>query len=268
MPDYPEQDTSSLALQGGLKGRFAGDFCVLQSSIDALDRYLQQQGTPEMRRVTAQMLQEMSCRVQRLERLSDHAAELALGSALRGLREKTLLNLTEYLTAACGCARQELALHESALQISLPAEKNAAPLWAQADAGLLDALLANLITNAAGVRGCAQVELQAGPGAQLFYRDDGPGLAPDGVLLLEQGAISRELAAGGATGLLLIREYTAALGWELRVEKGPGLVLRFSIPLVQMGKEACQTMRASAQEQAARKTRTAACFKRELGAVL
>lgn len=261
------------ALRGGLKGRFAGDFCVLQSSIEALSHYLETQTTPEVCRAAQQMLQEMDQRVIRLERLADHAAELALGGSLGASRSFRLVELQGYLERFCSCVAEELVLNGLPVQLDWQREAEQ-PLYFRADPGLMDALLANLVSNSASQH-CSRIALRCETGADaetmrwLCYRDDGPGLGEEGRLLLEQGALSRTLLEQGATGLLLVRQYADALGWKICLEDGPGFAVRFELPPFQLEK-ALEVMRSDAGERQERRQQDAmqaAWIHREFAAV-
>ncbi len=52
LPDalHPQQEDAAdeLQLRGGLKGRFFADFCLLQSTVDALQNYLVHAATPDV----------------------------------------------------------------------------------------------------------------------------------------------------------------------------------------------------------------------------
>lgn len=77
LPDalHPQQEDAAdeLQLRGGLKGRFFADFCLLQSTVDALQNYLVHAATPDVQDMAAPLLEEMKQRIFRLERLADNA---------------------------------------------------------------------------------------------------------------------------------------------------------------------------------------------------
>lgn len=255
-----EPRAEEYALRGGLKGRFAGDFCVLQSSIEALSHYLETQTTPEVCRTAQEMLQDMGRRVLRLERLADHAAELALGGALGQSRGFRLVELQGYLDRFCGCVAEELVLNGLPVQLDWQREA-AKTVYLQGDTGLMDALLANLVSNSASQH-CSRIQLRCDvendPDAVrwLCYRDDGPGLGTEGRILLEQGALSRTLLEQGATGLLLVRQYADALGWKILLEDGPGFSVRFGLPPFQV-ENALEVMRSETGERQERQQQQA-----------
>ena len=75
-------DDQQLAMRGGLRGRLAEEFCVLQCELDALVHCVERDGALTARATVLSLLDKMTSRIQRLERLSDHAADLALGQAV------------------------------------------------------------------------------------------------------------------------------------------------------------------------------------------
>lgn len=217
-------------LRGGLKGRLAEDFCVLQGTVDALTRYLEQQAPEPVRSTGLDALQEMSRRIQRLERLADNAADLALGAQLRQLRPALPLELVGHLRELCACAQEELAAcgHTVRLTVRTQAPEG---LWLEADDALVNSLMANLLSNSVRA-GADMVELTCTADRRLVYRDNGPGPDPAVQSLLTEGTLTADLLNHGATGLLLVREYAAALGWtpERTAEKMAGFCLTFALP--------------------------------------
>ena len=67
LPDalHPQQEDAAdeLQLRGGLKGRFFADFCLLQSTVDALQNYLVHAATPDVQDMAAPLLEEMKQRI-------------------------------------------------------------------------------------------------------------------------------------------------------------------------------------------------------------
>lgn len=217
-------------LRGGLKGRLAEDFCVLQGTVDALTRYLEQQAPEPVRSTGLDTLREMSRRIQRLERLADNAADLALGAQLRQLRPALPLELVEHLRALCACAEEELAACGHAARLTLRDETSGG-LWLEADDALINSLLANLLSNSVRA-GADRVELTCTADRHLVYRDNGPGTDPAVQAALTEGTVDADLLNKGATGLLLVREYAAALGWELEptADENAGFSVTFALP--------------------------------------
>lgn len=220
-------------LHGGLRGRMAGAFCTLQSSVDALQRYLANSTTPDVYDTARAMLEEMTDRIAALERLSGNAAELACGVLTRGAEELSPLELTGYLNETAACVNEELAIRGFATRLIV--EKNAEPLWVMATTGLVDGIVVNLLSNLLQAQPGSKMYLTAGPGRTLLYRDEGPGLQKEtAVALLEQGKPPLRLRDNGSIGLLLVREYAQAMGWTVHVEPGEGLCIRFEFPDFEM----------------------------------
>lgn len=217
-------------LRGGLKGRLAEDFCVLQGTVDALTRYLENQAPEPVRSTGLDTLREMSRRIQRLERLADNAADLALGTQLRQLREPLPMELSEHLQAVCACAREELVACGHAARITLHDETQGS-LWLEADEALVNSLLANLLSNSVRA-GADTIGLTGTADRRLIYRDNGPGAEPAVIDMLVEGTVSADLLNRGATGLLLVREYAAALQWKIESAEGDkdGFSVVFALP--------------------------------------
>ena len=217
-----------LALRGGLQGRMAGGFGALQSSVDALQRYLACNAPPQLRQTALDLLDDMTGRIAQLYRLSCNAARLAAGAGMRGADEAAPLELSGYLSALAGCANEELAMRGFAARIRL---EGAGPLWVLGSASLLDGIFTNLLSNLLCARTDGEMLLTLSPDRTLRYADNGPGMDPAAArALLEQGRPAAELLDRGALGLLLVRDYAAALGWQITVEQGAGLRLCFRLP--------------------------------------
>lgn len=220
-------------LHGGLRGRMAGAFCTLQSSVDALQRYLANSATPDVYDTARAMLEEMTDRIAALERLSGNAAELACGVLTRGAEELSPLELTGYLNETAACVNEELAIRGFGARLIV--EKTAEQLWVMATTGLVDGIVVNLLSNLLQAQPGSKMYLTAGPGRTLLYRDEGPGLQKEtAVALLEQGKPPLCLRDNGSIGLLLVREYAQAMGWTVHVEPGEGLCIRFAFPDFEM----------------------------------
>lgn len=220
-------------LHGGLRGRMAGAFCTLQSSVDALQRYLANSASPDVYDTARTMLEEMTDRIAALERLSGNAAELACGVLTRGAEELSPLELTGYLNETAACVNEELAIRGFAARLII--EKNAEPLWVLATTGLVDGIVVNLLSNLLQAQPGSKMYLTPGPGRTLLYRDEGPGLQKEtAVALLEQGKAPLRLRDNGSIGLLLVREYAQAMDWTVHVEPGEGLCIRFAFPDFEM----------------------------------
>lgn len=265
MTDFTE-DTMDVSLQGGLKGRFAGEFCVLQSSIEALAAYLETKTDPQVHQLALKMLREMELRVIWLERLSDNAADLALGSALHNTSVQSVVDMKTWLQEFCEKMQYELDRHHLALQLICEHETEEESTLMQGQLSLMDGLLVNLVTNAASVAGCSCVHLKA-DASGLRYWDDGPGLPMEARLLLSQGAVSQKVRDQGYTGLPLVRAYAAALGWETVIENGEGTSLLFRIPALVPQKQTLYNADGEAERRARLEEQRADFFRREFTAV-
>mgnify|MGYP001778061245 FL=1 len=220
-----------LALRGGLRGRMAGTFCTLQSSLEALQRYLVCNASPQVRRETLPLLQAMFDSIAGLERLCANSARLATGVLTRGSEELAPLELGGYLKELTDCANEELALRGFPARIRFLDESGAAGTWTMADGSLLDGILMNLLSNLLQLRRDGVLSLTLRPDRALCCADNGPGMELSAArALLEQGQPSGELLGRGALGLLLVRDYAAAMDWRITVEPGPGLCIRFALP--------------------------------------
>ncbi len=221
-------DDQQLAMRGGLRGRLAEEFCVLQCELDALVHCVERDGALTARATVLSLLDKMTSRIQRLERLSDHAADLALGVALRRQRQRMTLDLVRYLQDFCQIANEELAACGSALRIIFETEEDRR--WIETDERLMDGVLANLFSNAAAA-GASSVSLKLNANC-LTYQDNGPGPAPAVRALLREGTMEKDLLAQGGTGILIVREYADAIQWTLFLpeEKATGLLLGFRLP--------------------------------------
>lgn len=252
-------------LHGGLRGRMAGAFCTLQSSVDALQRYLANSASPDVYDTARTMLEEMTDRIAALERLSGNAAELACGVLTRGAEELSPLELTGYLNETAVCVNEELAIRGFAARLIV--EKNAEPLWVLATTGLVDGIVVNLLSNLLQAQPGSKMYLTPGPERTLLYRDEGPGLQKEtAVALLEQGKAPLRLRDNGSIGLLLVREYAQAMGWTVRVEPGEGLCIRFAFPDFEMP-AARQALWDAAAENRTRTGLLASRLNRELDGV-
>lgn len=217
------------SLRGGLKGRLASDFCVVQGMVDALTRYLEKEAPEPVRTTGLEALMEVERRLRRLYRLSDNAADLALGSALRTLRAPQPVELIACLAEICDCSNEELAACGAPLRLELETGATREPVWVEADTALIDGIAANLMSNAL-LAGAGHIQWSCTADRRLQYRDDGPGLPASARDLLCGRIPEGGVPALGGTGLLLVREYAAVLGWGLDVGQGAGTSLAFSLP--------------------------------------
>lgn len=254
------QEHAIRLLRGGLHGRFAQSFCVLQTTLDAMESVLRTQGNPALQDTMRPLLEEMARRLPALERLAGQAADLALGSTLRELHEPEPLELTSLVRVFCDCANEELARQGSEAVVVPEQEEAAAPLGLMGNESLIDALLANLLSNALREKRNVRITLRLTADRRLVCRDDGPGLPEDAWMLLLGGAWQEELLYRGGTGLLLVREYAACLGWQIKRQDG---ALTFVLPPAPQD----LTLRSSEAKELLYAAQCRACIARELNAL-
>lgn len=111
----------------------------------------------------------------------------------------------------------------------------APPAWV--DAGLLDTILRNLVSNAikfTPTGGTVEVSGQptpTGDGIEFSVRDTGVGLTPEAAQALFEPAVSPTRGTAGEVGtglgVAVCRQFVALLGGELRVTSTPGRGTRF-----------------------------------------
>ena len=137
LPDalHPQQEDAAdeLQLRGGLKGRFFADFCLLQSTVDALQNYLVHAATPDVQDMAAPLLEEMKQRIFRLERLADNAADLVAQSQPPRQLNWTVQEMTVYLAQLCDAANHELEECAVTGRVHLQPMPQNQPVWAQID---------------------------------------------------------------------------------------------------------------------------------------
>ena len=135
LPDalHPQQEDAAdeLQLRGGLKGRFFADFCLLQSTVDALQNYLVHAATPDVQDMAAPLLEEMKQRIFRLERLADNAADLVAQSQPPRQLNWTVQEMTVYLAQLCDAANHELEECAVTGRVRLQPMPQNQPVWAQ-----------------------------------------------------------------------------------------------------------------------------------------
>ena len=127
LPDalHPQQEDAAdeLQLRGGLKGRFFADFCLLQSTVDALQNYLVHAATPDVQDMAAPLLEEMKQRIFRLERLADNAADLVAQSQPPRQLNWTVQEMTVYLAKMARMVLMANLLMKSGLTPGTPERK-------------------------------------------------------------------------------------------------------------------------------------------------
>lgn len=225
------EDADELRLRGGLHGRMAGGFGALQTAVDALRRYLAGNAAPEVYATAQALLGQMDGHIASLERLSANAASLAMGAAARGADNLVPLELAGYLAEMTACANEALALRGLPARMRFANESGCDTQWALASTPLLDGIITNMLSNLVQARRDGTMCLTLTADRALLYTDNGPGMdLQEARALLEEGRPGGRILSRGAIGLLLVRDYAAALGWPLQVMQQPGLCVRFALP--------------------------------------
>lgn len=205
-------------LYGGLRGRFAQSFCVLQGDLDAIERVLLQRADPSLRRELLPLLRDVACRLPALERLADQTAEIALGSAMRTVHRQEAMDLAVLMEELTMDINNELSRRGSAAAVALEKTRESVPVVG--DSSLICALFSNILSNALGAKSDAHLSWKL-TGESLICRDDGPGLPEAYWPLLLAQPQQADLPFHAGTGLLLIRQYADCLGWTIvRQEDG------------------------------------------------
>lgn len=211
-------------LSGGLWGRFAQSFCVLQGDLDAVERVICQRADPSLRAELLPLLRDMACRLPSLERLANQTADIALGSALRTVHRQDALDLAFLLEELARDVNAELAHRDMAATVELERQADSVPIVG--DSSLICAMLVNLLSNSLGAKADARVRWTL-TGRTLLCRDDGPGLPEDAWRTLLENSRGAGWMDHGGTGLLLIRQYADCLGWTITCQEG---AICFSLP--------------------------------------
>lgn len=206
LPDalHPQQEDAAdeLQLRGGLKGRFFADFCLLQSTVDALQNYLVHAATPDVQDMAAPLLEEMKQRIFRLERLADNAADLVAQSQPPRQLNWTVQEMTVYLAQLCDAANHELEECAVTGRVHLQPMPQNQPVWAQIDLAIVQTMFANLFSNSLRANPAAKITISC-TGRTLEYHD---------------GRIWPEAACA------------QNLGWRLETAANQETVLRMTLP--------------------------------------
>ncbi len=264
-PLTPEQEEElALALRGGLKGRFASSFSVLQGGIDALERSLMQNAKPAMQMQIGDILRQMQCHLTKLERLAETTADLALRHTLGSDAPPRCIELVGYLQKLCGTANEELERLHYPAQMCLQAEGT---FYTESETGAVNALFAQLLSNSVKARADAHITLRCAPDGTLLYTDDGPGLAPQQRALLQNGMEQTKADRLDTLGLLAVAAYAAELGWKLDLpETSSGFALSLCAQAARPPQAA--TLQSTAAEEQYRAQQLTACLRREFTAAL
>lgn len=258
-----------LELGGGLHGRMAGLFCSLEGSVEAIRRYLAVNADEKTHSQLDPVLADMLKTIDKLSRLSANAADMALGHAAGFCGPQALQNLGDRLDELEGCVNEELFSRGLAARLKIE-RMTEESIWVMADAGLIDSLFVNLISNS--LRACkndAKLRIYCLPERELLYTDDGPGMEETACRQwLEKGIPTMEGACKGDIGLLLVRRYAMDLGWRLKVEPQPGFGLRMRLPAFVMPVDFGGVLRSSAREDENRRQALRMRIGKELDGVL
>ena len=211
-------------LSGGLWGRFAQSFCVLQGDLDAVERVICQRADPSLRAELLPLLRDMACRLPSLERLANQTADIALGSALRTVHRQDALDLAFLLEELARDVNAELAHRDMAATVELERQADSVPIVG--DSSLICAMLVNLLSNSLGAKADARVRWTL-TGRTLLCRDNGPGLPEEAWRTLLENSRGAGWMDHGGTGLLLIRQYADCLGWTITCQEG---AICFALP--------------------------------------
>ena len=231
LPDalHPQQEDAAdeLQLRGGLKGRFFADFCLLQSTVDALQNYLVHAATPDVQDMAAPLLEEMKQRIFRLERLADNAADLVAQSQPPRQLNWTVQEMTVYLAQLCDAANHELEECAVTGRVCLQPMPQNQPVWAQIDLAIVQTMFANLFSNSLRANPAAKITISC-TGRTLEYHDGR--IWPEAACAQLAGVQTPEALANGCTGLLLVYRCAQNLGWRLETAANQETVLRMTLP--------------------------------------
>ena len=231
LPDalHPQQEDAAdeLQLRGGLKGRFFADFCLLQSTVDALQNYLVHAATPDVQDMAAPLLEEMKQRIFRLERLADNAADLVAQSQPPRQLNWTVQEMTAYLAQLCDAANHELEECAVTGRVHLQLMPQNQPVWAQIDLAIVQTMFANLFSNSLRANPAAKITISC-TGRTLEYHDGR--IWPEAACAQLAGVQTPEALANGCTGLLLVYRCAQNLDWRLETAANQETVLRMTLP--------------------------------------
>lgn len=221
MESQEKQDTF-LALRGGLQGRMALSFDMLENTLEVLQGRLDDADQEDVAALLAAAREEL----QDLRRLSRHTVH----AACLGLTEPELypMELAGTLREMCDFCRRDLQELGSGIEIRLTCEPGVQILPTMGDARLVARITGNLLSNAieAGAkRICLHLFAD-----KLVYSDDGCGMPQDAAELLSNGVSAARLEQCGATGLWEIRRCAVAMGWQICARQGQGTQLEFTLP--------------------------------------
>lgn len=205
-------------LSGGLWGRFAQSFCVLQGDLDAMERVLYHRADPSLRAELLPLLRDMACRLPSLERLANQTADIAIGSALRTVHRQDALDLAFLLEELAQDVNAELSHRGMNAAVELERQTDSVPIVG--DSSLICAMLVNLLSNSLGARADARVSWTL-TGTALLCRDDGPGLPEDAWRTLLENSRGAGWMDHGCTGLCSSGSMPTVSAGPSPVRRGP-----------------------------------------------
>jgi PAS domain S-box-containing protein len=174
---------------------------------------------PESRGESARRLGIIERQVGRLEALVTSLLDVGRLSAGRLQLELSEVDLSTLVREVV--ERLADVFERAGCQVLLEAEPGVSGRW---DAGRLDQVVVNLLTNAAKYGQGRPIHLRVeaeGPLARLIVRDEGIGIGPEAMERIfgrfERGVSDRQYGGLGL-GLYISRELTRAMGGEVRVE--------------------------------------------------
>lgn len=261
----PLDEQTLLRLQGGVRGRFARSFSVLQGAVNVLERYLQHHTNGAVQDDAEPLFESIYEQIDTLQHLSGNAVDLLTGTVLHDPQLLQPMDVAAFLRDFCAEANSELACQNAPARITLdlPAELE---LYLPASETLLSALLVNLVTNSVQARRDTSVTLRGTAGA-LRYSDTGPGPDAGALALLRGETVSLDMLRQGRMGLLVATVCAQDLGWQLDPcgpqENGFALEMRLPRPMA-----APAAALHSALESEALRARLQRLLRRELAVAL
>lgn len=226
----PLSEQTLLQLQGGVRGRFARSFSVLQGAVDVLERYLQHHTNGAVQDDTEPLFESIYEQIDTLQHLSGNAVDLLTGTVLHDPQLLRPMDVAAFLRDFCAEANSELACRNTGAHITLDLPREQA-LYLPASETLLCALFLNLVTNSVQVRRDTTIALRCTAGA-LRYTDTGPGPGADALQLLRGETVSLSMLRQGRMGLLVAAVCAQDLGWRLDPCGPPegGFALEMELP--------------------------------------
>lgn len=267
-----EEESLELALQGGLKGRLTREFCIVQATLDALQRKMETELPPALYAGFCLPLQQMADRLQSLERMAEHTADLARTNTLCVPRDAIPMELSAYLRELCANTNQELAHMGSPARVRLEAGEQDPPFPLQSSPETLDRLFSNLFSNSLRARPDTTITIRCTPDRRLLYRDSGPGLPPELAELWGNWADAAAPLHRGRLGLYMTMLYSRDLDWQILPppvvgEGEKGFAIGFQLPPAPPALPKPPALYSEAAWQAERRSSQLHCLHREFAAL-